>query len=91
MQFEHRNRKYELIKGSDVGNDTMYLELNDITNGQPQYVLFGEKTSDGELRFLSLVNKSLSSEEPILLPIDLVENFIQLFRYITNDLIPFFI
>lgn len=80
MRFEHKNRKYELVKGSDVDKDTMYLELRDITNGKTKIVLFGEKTSEGKVNFLSLVNKSSTPEEPIMLPIDLVEKFISLLK-----------
>jgi hypothetical protein len=76
MTFERDERRYELLKGSDVGNDTVYLELNDITEGESKTVLFGEKSGDGKYRLLSVENPGSPIHRPLLLPLDLVEDFI---------------
>jgi len=65
-----------LLKDSDVINDTTYLELNDITDGHPKGILFGEKAENGELRFLSLQHLGQPAEKVLLIPLPLVEEFI---------------
>jgi len=80
MAFERDGRRYELLEGSDVRNDTVYLELNDITEGESRTVLFGEKSEDGEYRFLSLENLGGPAKQPLFLPLNLVEEFISWMR-----------
>ena len=78
--IERNGRRYELLRGSDVRHDTVYLELNDVTNGESQTVLFGEKTESGEYRLLSCTNRGPSVPEPLLVPVELVEEFIRWMR-----------
>jgi hypothetical protein len=76
MRFEHDGRRYELLRGSNVQNDTMYLELWDVGGRKPVMVLFGEKHASGEIRFLSAAATGFWFRKPILLPLGLVERFI---------------
>lgn len=76
MRFKRGDREFELLKGSDASHDTVYLELNEMVSGNSHTVLFGEKTEGGAYRFLSLQHIGGRASEPILLPLELVEEFI---------------
>lgn len=73
MLLERNGRKYELIT---VSGDCRSLEPSDITEGEPKTVLIGQLTEDGQYQFLSLVNRGEPADEPVFLPLELVEEFI---------------
>ena len=52
MRFEQDGRVYELLLGSDVPRDAMYLELNDVSGRRPRTLLFGEKREGANTEFL---------------------------------------
>ncbi len=72
MLLEYDNHKYEILFGSDVINDGVYLEMNDITDGvigDAKFVLFAFfSDADSRCTFHSF------KEE---LPFPLVETFVQ--------------
>ena len=39
MKIEARGRKYEILKGSDIDRDGVYVELNDITGDETVFLL----------------------------------------------------
>lgn len=80
MDLSRYSRRYEVVRGGDSVNDTSYIELNDVTDGAPQTVLFGERSSSGELLFLSLVHRGPRSTKAVLLPLGLVEDFISMIK-----------
>lgn len=52
MSVEFDGRRYEVLLGSDVQNDGMYLEMSDVTDGAPEVVLFAfYSDSDGHMTF----------------------------------------
>jgi len=74
MLLERNGKKYELITVSET--DCRVLELSDVSEGEPQTVLIGQLTDDGQYQFLSLVNRGEAADAPVFLPLELVEEFI---------------
>lgn len=81
MIVECGGRTYEVVLGSDVDRDALYLEMRDISEDQAgPVVLYGESTAGGELHmrlgFLEAVGATLGGDEPSFLPLALVNEFI---------------
>lgn len=52
MKTEFGGRRYEVLRGSDVQNDGMYLEMNDVSGSTPDTVLFAFRSDrDGRFTF----------------------------------------
>lgn len=74
MLLERNGRKYELTTVSEP--DCRSLELSDVSEQEPQTVLIGRLTDDGQYQFLSLVHRGEAADAPMFLPLELVEEFI---------------
>lgn len=69
MLIEYGNRRYEILFGSDVINDGVYLELNDITEEPSENLLFAFWSDvDGSFTFSAYREN---------LPFELVETFLK--------------
>ena len=84
MHFDHDGRRYYVLMGSDVQNDTTYLELRDVTEAsedEAPELLFGERSDDtGKLSLLSLQHIGSRAPFPVMVPVEVVERFIALMR-----------
>ena len=72
MLFESEGRKYEIIRGSDVINDGMFLELDDVSEEQAETVLYAFWSDSDNRLTLSAYRQRI--------PFDLVEAFVPLVR-----------
>ena len=78
MLIERHGRTYELITMSQP--DCRSLELNEVTGGRTRTLLLGKLTEDGRYHFLSLVHRGRPADEPLFLPLELVEEFVSLMK-----------
>lgn len=67
-RFEHDGRSYQMLFGSDIIADGVFLELSDWTTGHPEEVLFAlYGDAEGQFTFTAPRHN---------LPFTLIENFV---------------
>ncbi len=71
MEFSYKNKKYEVILGSDVVRDGMFLEINEVTDPKHEKSIMEVFFNDEKRNF------TFNAWEPIELPLEKIELFIK--------------